>query len=784
MSIEIIKKYWPGWEPDTVPLGEGEWGPVYSAVKNDRGIVYRSAIKVISVSRGRAESDAYVEGVVRDIENRLAALRSLRGVKNIVGVDDSLVVKRDDGSGWDILVRMELLTPLMKAFSSRQMNRDEAVKLGIDICSALEALEKKNMLHRDVKLRKIYLGDLGTFKLGSPGMEKKLEKTMSTLSAADAPEFVAPEVGRGERHTVRSDVYSLGMVLYVCMNGRRGPFLDVNKQILYESERAMANARRLAGDPLPCPTYAPPELSEIILKACDPDPARRYASPTEFKNALASIAESSWPEQSFRETPSVKSGARSDVIADAAPQPKKKKNRSKALIAVLAAAALTVGLGVGLFFLIKNLAGKLPTGTNEAAEPTGAAFTELPDVTPDPGAEPDFNEAYSAYLVYLTANKPAVNRYNWQKDPLGGYGAMEGELTDEELSRPVALADISGDEVPELIYVYADELAPYSPAYLKIMTYTGGRMQELYTEKVDEYLWGMSYILFRTSESGNLRMYKNGECIEFIPTYDAVLKPYVVCRTVSRDDDFDDVFTSEYYDSSGNQVTEQEYNELVSQFVANMNEIVMDGGAIIAKGSQEEIGCGAMTADEALAKLRELLGDSELGITKPVSFNDISYAIPDLPIYFETGAIRYWWGFTLNKDGTATYHNNWEAYTPEEGDYEAYFDLTFSFSDLAMENEHAISFTVSNPVYEVEPGTRTEGDDMPRVAVECRDFSEGERCVIYFPGTYLPDLDAEISEGIYNLFELHVGGQDQMGSDVLLYYVIYCPDTGTFYKGN
>ena len=88
---------------------------------------------------------------------------------------EHMVVDHDGGKGWDVLIRMELLTSL-KEFSTK-MTEADVVKLGIDICSALERCAQKNVFHRDIKPENIFINEFGEFKLGDFGIAKVADHT-------------------------------------------------------------------------------------------------------------------------------------------------------------------------------------------------------------------------------------------------------------------------------------------------------------------------------------------------------------------------------------------------------------------------------------------------------------------------------------------------------------------------------------------------------------------------------------------------------------------------------
>ncbi len=176
-------------------IGEGSFGQVLEIQREDFGQVYRAALKVITVPQSEAElrgvleegmstvqAEQYFYGVVEDIVREFAIMARLKGTANVVSYEDHKVIRHSDGIGWDILIRMELLNPLLSYAYQHPFSRRDIIKLGIDMCRALELCQKYNIIHRDIKPENIFVSDNGDFKLGDFGIARTVEKTVSGLS--------------------------------------------------------------------------------------------------------------------------------------------------------------------------------------------------------------------------------------------------------------------------------------------------------------------------------------------------------------------------------------------------------------------------------------------------------------------------------------------------------------------------------------------------------------------------------------------------------------------------
>ncbi|ODM25552.1 serine/threonine protein kinase [Clostridium sp. Bc-iso-3] len=314
-SNDYIKKYEPLWGAWCVEsfIGEGSYGKVYKIFKEEWGFKYQSALKLISIPTQEQHREAvatigndnysleqYFESAVKNIVNEIHMMYTLRGNTNIVSYEDHLVQKSSERFGWDILIRMEYLTTLNKYISQNGLTRAGVVNIALDICSALEICEQKNIIHRDIKDENIFVTSDGKFKLGDFGIAKELTRASLASSIRGTPLYMAPEVYRGKPYDLRSDLYSLGIVIYKLLNHGRFPFMPPYPQELKYKDSEAALDKRLSGEAVTPPLQAGEKLSQFILKMCAYDPDERYSSAVEAKKVLFSIlSEMSNEERSY-----------------------------------------------------------------------------------------------------------------------------------------------------------------------------------------------------------------------------------------------------------------------------------------------------------------------------------------------------------------------------------------------------------------------------------------------------------------------------------------------------
>ncbi len=285
-------------------IGEGNFGAVYEIEREDFGTTYHSALKAITIPKSQAELDSimddgmdatsaesYLQQFVEKIVGEFVLMSKLKGNSHIVSYEDHQVIKHQNGIGWDILIRMELLTPMMSHMKTTSITKRDVIKLGIDMCRALELCQKYNIIHRDIKPENIFISDSGDFKLGDFGIAKEVEKTQSGLTKTGTQTYMAPEVYKGQPYGSSVDIYSLGVVLYRLLNHNRAPFMPQYPNPISYSDRERALIMRMGGHKFPAPSGVEQgcRIAEIAMKACSFKPDDRYSSPTQMREDLEAI---------------------------------------------------------------------------------------------------------------------------------------------------------------------------------------------------------------------------------------------------------------------------------------------------------------------------------------------------------------------------------------------------------------------------------------------------------------------------------------------------------------
>ena len=166
--------------------------------------------------------------------------------------------------------------------SGRTFTAAEVTRLGADLCAAVASVHAAGLLHRDIKAQNVMLDESGRLVLMDFGAGHEADdSTGKTITGT--PLYLAPEVLAGGAATRRSDVYSIGVVLFRLLTGA----YPVSGGDLAELRRAHATGD--AGQARLDRAGIPVRLRRIIGRAIDPDPDRRYEGADTFGAALAAL---------------------------------------------------------------------------------------------------------------------------------------------------------------------------------------------------------------------------------------------------------------------------------------------------------------------------------------------------------------------------------------------------------------------------------------------------------------------------------------------------------------
>ena len=293
----------PAWNEWTLTelIGEGAFSKVYRAEKHTDGAFDTAAIKVISIPSderqlraltcdglSEKETEDFLYSLVKGYTTEIKLMTSFRSCPNVVSILDHTICRKKGSVGWDIFIRMELLTPLDRYISSTKPDEAMIIRLGSDICSALSAFSSASpkIVHRDIKPTNIFVSDFGTFKLGDLGSAREILSSCESYTRLASGEFTPPESANSNKYNELSDIYALGLVMYKLANRNLLPFVTSASDA---QSRREAYEERFSGREIPLPCGVSTELGNIICKACAFRPEDRFRSAEEFSRALSSL---------------------------------------------------------------------------------------------------------------------------------------------------------------------------------------------------------------------------------------------------------------------------------------------------------------------------------------------------------------------------------------------------------------------------------------------------------------------------------------------------------------
>ena len=258
-------------------LGRGGMGSVYLGERADEQYQQRAAVKISS----RGFDDPALASRFRSERQILANLNH----PNIARLLDGGTT--DQGVGYLVMEYVEGV-PIDEYIRARALPIPEKLILFRTVCSAVEEAHRQGIIHRDLKPGNILVLPDGVPKLLDFGIAKLIGPSASTQGPEPAspllhfltPEYASPEQIRGEPVTAATDVYSLGVLLYVLLTGRH-PY-RLNARAPHEIARMICEEE----PEQPAVPIRGGDLDHILLKALAKQPERRYFSVAELSEDI------------------------------------------------------------------------------------------------------------------------------------------------------------------------------------------------------------------------------------------------------------------------------------------------------------------------------------------------------------------------------------------------------------------------------------------------------------------------------------------------------------------
>lgn len=412
------------------------------------------------------------------------------------------------------------------------------------------------------------------------------------------------------------------------------------------------------------------------------------------------------------------------------------------VIAFLAAACLMAGCGGG--------AGKAAVSAPEtaASESTAetAAETETETASETEASGPDMEAAAGAYLSVLEENRQYFDLYSWQN--------LYGLHTSER--RPVVITDVTGDDMPELIYTTAsrDPNKSGGVAELHVYTFRDDAAQEIF---FDEF-WDVSaaggtrWALFKEQGSDQMYGYTSMgdenwtyEFLRFDVGADGQLSEVkeLVCDGVLKEDYSGMVYT--ITNEAGEALSEEAYEEKKQEYCDHMS-LYLTGGNLDNEGlaaAADRVSEAGMTYSEAITYLKSFLPGTEAGS------GDLFEMLDGKEFMFASGAGAWMTLVDFQADGFffGNFHDT-DMGDTSGGDAHATVqicDFSGLFTDAQKIDDHSYSMTLEYISVEDKPGEEWTEDQIHYIASAPYGLeeSEGKSFTVYLPGTPAEQLPEE-----------------------------------------
>jgi hypothetical protein len=232
----------------------------------------------------------------------------------------------------------------------------KATDLALQICSGLKEAHAQGIVHRDLKPENVMIDAQGNVKIMDFGIARSMEAgTRLTGTMVGTPAYMAPEQVAGKPVDYRTDVYSLGLMLYEMFTGAPA----------FSADNSIAVALKQIREEPPAPHEIEPNIpvgiERVILKCLEKDPARRFQSIAELETSLGSGATAMPPVRPLGTASTTNSNRISTGLprAAAAAIPQSEQRRTSPLVWILFGALLVAGALDGLHWLGVAQAAKL-----------------------------------------------------------------------------------------------------------------------------------------------------------------------------------------------------------------------------------------------------------------------------------------------------------------------------------------------------------------------------------------------------------------------------------------
>ncbi len=322
-------------------IGEGGMANVYLAYDTilDRNV----AVKIL---RGDLAED---EKFVRKFQREAISASSLSH-PNIVEMYD---VGEDDGRYFIVMEYVEGVT--LKNLIKRRgaLTLSEVIDIMLQLTSAIACAHDSYIIHRDIKPQNVLILDDGRVKITDFGIAMALNSNelTQTNSVMGSVHYLPPEQANGTGATIKSDIYSLGILMYELLTGN----------LPFKGDSAVEIAIKQMKEPIPSIVEQNPNMPQsienIILKACAKNPKNRYESARQMYEDLTTCLDSTrisepkyvYPYPEFEEEKKITREKKNESKVQ---EVEKKENKKGLLALIISAVVLLIGIIITCVFLL------------------------------------------------------------------------------------------------------------------------------------------------------------------------------------------------------------------------------------------------------------------------------------------------------------------------------------------------------------------------------------------------------------------------------------------------
>jgi len=404
------------------------------------------------------------EEFLRRFRNEAKAIAGLSH-PNIVKVYD--VIYNDDVPA----IVMEYIDGItLKEYIEREgvLKWKEALHYTVQILRALQHAHDKGIVHRDIKPHNIMLLMDGTIKVMDFGIARFARFETKTISGkvVGSVHYISPEQACGDVTDHKTDIYSIGVMLFEMLTGRLPFEADAAVSV------AMMQVSKTPTRPREINDTIPEGLEEIILKAMQKDTKLRYQSAAEMLRDIDEFKKNPSIQFSYKylndEMPTRHFGAVSAEAAEKKEEAEEEENKSP-LLPILLGVTSTVVVAVIIFTVIAFVTGFLkPTKSVEVPDVVGMPITEAMETYKEfdfSGYETAYNEEYDEGVIFEQKTKAGKKTKNYKLEVWVSLGAKKAEIpdvTEYEVSAAIDALKKQGftnwTEIPEESSSVADGL--------------------------------------------------------------------------------------------------------------------------------------------------------------------------------------------------------------------------------------------------------------------------------------------------------------------------------------